>query len=245
MKDALGEDGRGWWLMAEAAPEDILVGVQHGSRRQSSATAAPILNSQTPEQMMELGGAADYTRRQVPVDANASLAASVKGFMRAVAAVVGAEMGVPYDAVTPHLLIAMPRAPAQLPHADCSETVGDSDEDEMDEEEEEAEVEEGEKEVSAAALFTVYFAFQAGTAIELWSETFAGDESATVMDVLPAPLRVEIPVGRCLVVRSSLIHRGTANPHARRQLRCVHSYLAGHLEGGGHKDYAHSMVLLC
>jgi len=243
MKEALREDGREWWLMPESAPNDILAGVQRGSWRQSATTAEPVLNSQSPEQMLELGGEADYARRQVPVEAKPALAASVNGFMRAVAAGVGDEMGVPYDAVTPHLLIALPRAPAQLPHADYVDE--DGDEDEGEEDKEEMEEEEGEEGVSADAVFTVYFAFQVGTAIELWSDTFAGDEIATVVDVLPPPMRVEIPVGRCLVVRSTLIQRGTANPHARRQLRCVHSYLAGHLEGGGHKDYAQSMALSC
>ena len=59
MKEALGEDGRGWWLMPESAPNDILAGVQRGSRRHSATTVEPILNSQSPEQMVELGGEAD------------------------------------------------------------------------------------------------------------------------------------------------------------------------------------------
>jgi len=43
---------------------------------------------------------------------------------------------------------------------------------------------------------------------------------------LPTLVWVDIPVGSCLIIRSDLVHRGKSNLRGRRQLRCLHSYLA-------------------
>jgi len=72
---------------------------------------------------------------------------------------------------------------------------------------------------------------------------FGGGEEGPA-EGLPAPIRIAVPVGSCLIVRPSLIHRGTENPHGHRQLRCLHSFLARHVDCRDHPAFAEYTALL-
>jgi len=93
----------------------------------SARTAQPIINWQLHEQMEELGDVADTGRRQVPVPRGGGgragrqrnrFAREVRVTLATVTASVGNGLSVAYDGVTPHVLITMPRAPAQLARTD-------------------------------------------------------------------------------------------------------------------------------
>ena len=71
----------------------------------------------------------------------------------------------------------------------------------------------------------------------LMVRTYGGAPVGRPAEPLHPPKRVFIPVGRCLIVRSDLIHRGANKPDGRRQQRCVHFYLAVHTDGV-HMRYA-------
>jgi len=230
--EALCTGGCGWDLMGDAIPNEWVAFVRRGARRMSSRKAQPIINSQLHELMEELGDAADIGRRQVPVPTGgggrggrqrAHFARQVRLALATVAARVGNALDVAYDGVTPHVLITMPRTPAQLAHTDTG-----------------LYVEEG---GSGATLLSVYLSFEEGTFVDVWPRTFGGAADGTASVVLPQPVRVEIPVGSCLIVRSDLVHRGTENLRARGQLRCIHAYLAVHVDGA-HMAYAEHMSFL-
>ena len=230
--EALCTGGCGWDLMGDAIPNEWVAFVRRGARRMSSRKAQPIINSQLHELMEELGDAADIGRRQVPVPTGgggrggrqrAHFARQVRLALATVAARVGNALDVAYDGVTPHVLITMPRTPAQLAHTDTG-----------------LYVEEG---GSGATLLSVYLSFEEGTFVDVWPRTFGGAADGTASVVLPQPVRVEIPVGSCLIVRSDLVHRGTDNLRARGQLRCIHAYLAVHVDGA-HMAYAEHMSFL-
>ncbi|OSX75391.1 hypothetical protein BU14_0238s0014 [Porphyra umbilicalis] len=125
--EALRTGGCGWVLMGDAIPNEWVAFVRRGARRMSSRNAQPIINSQLHELMEELGDAADIGRRQVPVPTGgggrggrqrAHFARQVRLALATVAARVGNALDVAYDGVTPHVLITMPRTPAQLAHTD-------------------------------------------------------------------------------------------------------------------------------
>jgi len=232
LREALSQGGRGWVIMGNAIPSEWTEFVRRGAYRKSSRTAQPIINSQLHDKMEELGDAADTGRRQVPVPSGGRgrgnrqrnhFAREVRRTLATVAARVGNEFDVAYDGVTPHILITMPRTPAQLAHTDTG-----------------LYLEEG---GSGATLLSVYVSFEEGTFVDVWSRTFGGAGDGTEPVALPPPLRVAIPVGSCLIVRSDLVHRGTENLRARGQLRCIHAYLAVHVDGE-HMAYAEHMSFL-
>ncbi|OSX80220.1 hypothetical protein BU14_0056s0004 [Porphyra umbilicalis] len=232
LREALSPGGRGWVIMGNAIPSEWTDFVRRGAYRKSSRTAQPIINSQLHEKMEELGDAADTGRRQVPVPSGGRgrgnrqrnhFAREVRRTLATVAARVGNEFDVAYDGVTPHILITMPRTPAQLAHTDTG-----------------LYLEEG---GSGATLLSVYVSFEEGTFVDVWPGTFGGAGDGTEPVALPPPLRVAIPVGSCLIVRSDLVHRGTENLRARGQLRCIHAYLAVHVDGE-HMAYAEHMSFL-
>ena len=232
LREALSQGGRGWVIMGNAIPSEWTDFVRRGAYRKSSRTAQPIINSQLHDKMEELGDAADTGRRQVPVPSGGRgrgnrqrnhFAREVRRTLATVAARVGNEFDVAYDGVTPHILITMPRTPAQLAHTDTG-----------------LYLEEG---GSGATLLSVYVSFEEGTFVDVWPRTFGGAGDGTEPVALPPPLRVAIPVGSCLIVRSDLVHRGTENLRARGQLRCIHAYLAVHVDGE-HMAYAEHMSFL-
>jgi len=96
---------------------------------------------------------------------------------------------------------------------------------------------------SGATLLTVYFAFEEGTYVDLWSGAYIGAPVGTQAEPLPPPKRIFIPVRHFLIVRSDIIHRGTNNPHGRWQQVCVHFYLAVRTDGV-HVRYAEHTSLL-
>ena len=123
--EALSTGGCGWVLMGDAIPNEWVAFVRRGARRMSSRKAQSIINSQLHELMEELGDAADIGRRQVPVPTGgggrggrqrAHFSRQVRLALATVAARVGNALDVAYDGVTPHVLITMPRTPAQLAH---------------------------------------------------------------------------------------------------------------------------------
>jgi len=252
MAEALNE--RGWWMLDKVVASNILARMARGSRQQSSVTAVPIFNSHPAEDFEELGDPADFNRRQIAVSNGGVFGSAVSSCLAAVAEHVGGLLRCAYDAVTPHLLIAMPRALPQLAHADYIEEEEENDRGSMLGDGEVAGgVEEtaedggtGEDESESAPVLTVYVSFMVPTSVDVWSGLFGGGEAGDVVPAegLPAPLRIVVPVGSCLIVRSSLIHRGTENPHGRRQLRCLHSYLAPHVDGRNHPAYAEYTALL-
>jgi len=79
--------------------------------------------------------------------------------------------------------------------------------------------------------------------VDLWPRIFGGASAGTEPVALPPPVRVDIPAGSCLIVRSELVHRSTENLRARGQLRCIHAYLAVHVDGA-HMARAEHMSFL-
>jgi len=165
---ALGKGGCGWILMADAIPDEWTAFVRRGARRMSARTAQPIINSQLHELMEELGDAADIGRRQVAVPSGgrgrggrqrAHFARQVRLTLATVAARVGNALDVAYDGVTPHVLITMPRTPAQLAHTHTG-----------------LYVEEG---GSGATLQSVYISFKEGTFVDVWPRIFGGATDGT------------------------------------------------------------------
>jgi len=140
-----------------------------------------------------------------------------------VAARFGNELNVAYDGVTPHVLMTMPRAPAKLAHTDTGLYVEESG--------------------SGATSLSVYVLFDKGTFVDVWPRTFSGASDGTEPVALPPPVRVDIPAGFCMIVRSDVVHRGRENLRARGQLRCIHAYLAVHVDGA-HMAYAEHMYFL-
>jgi len=157
------------------------------------------------------------------VEGNGFFARAVRHVASSVAAFVGDELGVIYDGVSPNRIIAMPRALAQLAHADTGRYV--------------------EVGGPGATLLTVYFSFKEGTYVDLWSGSYGGAPVGTPAEPLRPPKRVFIPVGHCLIVRSDLIHRGANNPDGRRQKRCVHFYLTVHTDGVHMRHAEHTSLL--
>ncbi|OSX73165.1 hypothetical protein BU14_0372s0006 [Porphyra umbilicalis] len=151
----LDRGGRGWVLTGDTVPGGWLDPLHRGCRRPSASTADLIFNFQ-PIEVMEASGAAgvDRGRRQVAVEGNGFLARAVRHIASSLGALVGDELGVTYDGVTPNLIIAMPRALAQLAHADTGRYV--------------------EVGGSGATLLTVYFSFEEGTCVDLWSGPMEG-----------------------------------------------------------------------
>jgi len=117
-----GARPRGLWL-GVAVPQcsdDVVTLVCDGAYGRAAEAAQPIINSQLHARMLELGDSADRGRRQVPV---ASQSGSIEGAVRqalgAVASWIGNDLHAAHDGVTPHILITLPRAPAQLLHTDA------------------------------------------------------------------------------------------------------------------------------
>jgi len=232
LREALSQGGRGWVIMGNPIPYEWTDFLRRGAYRKSSRTAQPIINSQLHDKMEELGDAADTGRRQVPVPSGGRgrgnrqrnhFAREVRRTLATVAARVGNEFDVAYDGVTPHILITMPRTPAQLAHTDTGLYL--------------------EEEGSGATLLSVYVSFEEGTFVDVWPRTFGGAGDGTESVALPPPLRVAIPVGSCLIVGSDLVDRGTENLRARGQLRCIHAYSAVHVDRE-HMAYAAHMSFL-
>jgi len=209
--------------MDDAIPQPKVAVVRSSARRVRSSKARPFFNSQTVEEMTALKDKADLGRRQFALDGDGLLAKELRLCVADVAARVGNALDVAHDGVFPNLLLTMPRAPAQLAHADTGVYK--------------------EVEGSGAFLLVAYFSFQEGTFIDVWPNTFGAEDGIEGYD-LPAPERVYIPAGSCMIARADLIHRGTANPHGSHLQRCVHAYLAVHLEGK-HVDYSAYTSMLC
>jgi len=252
MAEAL--NGRGWWMMDKVVGADILGRMARGSRQQSSVTAVPIFNSHPAEEFEALGDQADYNRRQVSVSNDGVFGLAVSDCVAAVAERVGGLLRCAYDAVTPHLLITMPRALPQLAHADyIEEEEADDGGNVLGDGELAGGVEEaaenggtGGDDGESAPVLTAFVSFMELTSVDVWSGLFGGGEAGDGVPAegLTAPLRIVVPVGSCSIVRSSLIHRGTDNPHGRLQLRCLHSFLARHVDGRDHPAYAEYTALL-
>jgi len=221
--EALGPDGRGWVLLTNAIPSEIANVIHRGTFLPSAADAQPIINSQEYDAMVELGEAADRGRRQVVVPPEGGrFENAVRGVLDAVASHVGGELNAPYDGVTPHVLITMPRAPAQLAHTDAGLYVARE---------------------GSGTLLSIYVSVEEGTGVDVWSNVFGEAGEGLESSTLPAPERVVIPVGGCLIVRHDLVHRGTSNLRGRAQLRCLHAYLAVPVNGT-HMAYADHMSFL-
>ena len=159
--EALGKGGCGWVLMADAIQDEWSAFIRRGARRMSARTAQPIINLQLLLLMEELGDAADIGRRQVPVPSGgggrggrkrAHIARPVHLALATVAAREGNILDVAYDEVTPHVLITMPRTPAQLAHTHTG-----------------LYFEEG---GSGATLLSVYISFEEGNFFDVWPRTF-------------------------------------------------------------------------
>jgi len=218
ISDALRPQGRGWVLMDGAVPLEKLAVVRGCARRVRASKACPRFNSQSAETMIALQDKAERGRRQVPVAGKGLLSKELRSCVDDVAARVGNALDVAHDGVFPPLLLTMPRAPAQLAHADTG-------------------VYEVEEDGGCGAfLLIAYFSFEEGTCIDVWPSTFASADGV-VGFALPEPERVCIPVGSCLVARADLMHRGTGNTHGRNLQRCMHVNLAVHVNGE-HPDYS-------
>ena len=217
---ALGPVGCGFVVLPRAIPDDVFDAVRSGTHAPAAEEAQPIINSQLHARMIELGEAADRGRRQVPVTSESGdFEAAVQSTLESVAARVSASLGATSDGVTPHIVITMPRAPAQLPHTDAG-----------------LHVEEG----PSTTLLSIYVSVEEGMGVEVWSMVFGAAAEGGECTTLPTPVWVDIPLGSCLVVRSDLVHRGTSNLRGRQQLRCLHAYLAVP-KNGAHSAYADHM----
>ena len=220
VKEALDPEGCGWVVLPIDVAEDLFDTVCDGAQIPAAEAAQPIMNSQLHARMLELGDAADRGRRQVPVALQGgAFEDAVHNMLGAVASRVSNVLHAGYDGVTPHLLITMPRAPAQLPHTDAG-----------------LHTQQG----STPTLLSVYVSLEEGTGVEVFSNVYGGAGEEGECTTLPTPVRVDIPVGSCLIVRSDLVHRGTSNLRGRQQLRCLHSYLAV-ARNGTHMAYAEYM----
>ena len=220
VREALDPEGCGWVLLPLNVSDDVVTSVCDGTYGPAAEAAQPIINSQLHDRMLELGDSADRGRRQVPVASQGgSFNGAVRQVLGAVASRVGNDLHAAYDGVTPHILITMPRAPAQLPHTDAGLHT---------------------REGSTTTLLSVYVSVEEGTGVEVFSSVYGGAGGDGECTTLPTPVWVDIPVGSCLIVRSDLVHRGTSNLRGRRQLRCLHAYLAV-AHNGTHMAYAEYM----
>jgi len=223
VQEALNPEGCGWVLLPIDVSEDLLGAVCNGAQGPAAEAAQPIINSQLHARMLELGDAADRGRRQVAVASEGGgFEDAVHNMLGAVASRVSNDLHAGYDGVTPHVVITMPRAPAQLPHTDAG-----------------LHTQQG----STPTLLSVYVSVEEGTGVEVFSNVYGGAGEDGECTTLPTPVWVDIPVGSCLVVRSDLVHRGTSNLRGRRQLRCLHAYLAVACNGT-HMAYAEYMSFL-
>ena len=220
VSSALGNDGRGWMLVP--VPKDREAAVRRCGYHHKAGTAQPIFNSQSVEEMETLPKRKqDRRRRQVPITGNRVFAKEMRRRMSIAAECAREALGRDFTFVSPHLLIAMPRALPQLAHADMGQHIEDG---------------------GSGALLALYIAFESGTYVDVWSHTFGGAPEGTAAVALPPPERVHIPVGFCLLLRSDLVHRGTSNLLSC-QKRCVHAYLAV-CTAAEHRVYATHTTLL-
>jgi len=218
--ETLNPDGCGWVLLPIDVSKDLLDAVCDGVQGPAAEAAQPIINSQLHLRMLELGDAADRGRRRVPVASEGGgFEAAVHSMLGAVESRVSNDLHAAYDGVTPHVVITMPRAPAQLPHTDAG-----------------LHTQQG----STTTLLSVYVSVEEGTGVEVFSNVYGGAEEDGECTTLPTPVWVEISVGSCLIVRSDLVHRGTSNLRGRQQLRCLHVDLAVACNGT-HMAYAEYM----
>jgi len=221
VREALDPEGCGWvWLPLDFS-YNVVTTVCDGAYGPAAEAAQLIINSQLHARMLELGDSADRGSCQVSV---ASQGGSFKGVVRhvlgAVASRVGSDLHAAYDGVTPHILISMPRSPAQLPHTDS-----------------ELHTREG-----SSTLLSVYVSLEEGTGVEVFSSVYGGAGGEGECTTLPTPVWVDVPVGSCLIARSDSVHRGTKNLRGSRQLRCLHSYVAVTLNGT-HMAYAENISI--
>jgi len=154
VSEALDPDGCGWVVLPLNVPDDVLEAVCDGAYGPAAEAAQPIINSQLHARMLELGDAADRGRRQVPVASQGGgFEGAVHRVFGAVASRVGSDLHAAYDGVTPHIVITMPRAPAQLPHTDAGLHI---------------------QEESTATLLSVYVSVEEGTGVEVFSSVYGG-----------------------------------------------------------------------
>jgi len=104
--------------MDGAIPFEKLAVVRGCARRVRASKACPIFNSRSSETMIALQEKAERGRRHVSVAGKGLLSKELRSCVDDVAARVGNALDVAHDGVFPHLFLTMPRAPAQLAHAD-------------------------------------------------------------------------------------------------------------------------------